>query len=353
MNPKRPAIFWLAVTLIAAALIYVLKPVLLPFVAGALVAYLLQPPAVRLEKMGLPRWCAVVLTLLMFLLFVAAAIMLVVPLLSTQAASLIEQLPHAVDVVRTRLTGWTPFLARKLGSSVSQLKSDVGAMTGDAAKLVLPFLGRILAGGAVLIDALSLMFVMPVVAFYLLRDWPQLVATVDGWLPRPIAPTVRELFAEMDRIIAAFIRGVSMVCLLLAIFYAAALTLIGLHFGLAVGLFAGLAAFVPVFGALVAFALTMLLALSQFSDWSSIILVMAVFGVGQILEGYVLTPRFVGHRVGLHPVWILFALMAGAALFGFVGVLLAVPTAAAIGVLTRFALSRYRESAYFQGHAGP
>lgn len=352
MNEKRPAVFWLAVALIAAALVYFLKPVLLPFVAGALVAYLLQPPVVRLEKLGVPRWCGAALMLLVFLLAVAGVIMLVVPLLTAQAVALIEQLPHAIDVVRARLIEWTPFLVRNLGSSVAELKSDVGAMTSDAAKFGLQLFGKLVAGGVVLIDILSLMFVMPVVAFYMLRDWPRLVATINGWLPKPIAPTVRELFVEMDRIIAAFIRGVSMVCLSLAVFYALALSLVGLHFGLAVGLFAGLAAFVPVFGALVAVSLAMLLALGQFADWTSIALVAAVFGVGQILEGNVLTPRFVGHRVGLHPVWILFALMAGAALFGFVGVLLAVPAAAATGVLTRFALLRYRESGYFQGHDG-
>jgi predicted PurR-regulated permease PerM len=190
---------------------------------------------------------------------------------------------------------------------------------------------------------------MPVVAFYLLRDWPKIIATVDSWLPRPVAPTVRRLVAEMDSIVAGFIHGVALVCLIQALYYSVALSLVGLPFGLAIGLFAGLATFIPIVGGLVSFVLALFLAISQFSTWTEVFMVIGVFAVGQFIEGNILTPKLVGNRVGLHPLWVIFALMAGGALFGFLGILLAVPAGAAIGVLVRYALSRYRESPYFQG----
>jgi predicted PurR-regulated permease PerM len=353
MNGTRPAVFWLAVAVAAAFLIYLLNAVLLPFVAGALVAYFLAPVVARLERHGLPRWAGAALALLLFLIGLIVLLMLVVPALTSQVKALIDRLPALFDALQARFGEWLPVLESQIRGNLDNIKSSAGGMAGEAATFLIRMVGRVLAGGVAVVNTLSLLFIMPVVAFYLLRDWPRLIATVDGWLPRPIAPTVRELIAEMDRIIAAFVRGVGMVCITLAAYYAISLTLIGLQFGLAVGLFAGLAAFVPVFGALAAFVLTLLLAIGQLAGWKLIALVIVVFGVGQVLEGYVLTPRFVGHRVGLHPVWILFALMAGGALFGFVGILLAVPAGAAIGVLARFALSRYRQSAYFDGRVEP
>lgn len=353
MNGSRPAVFWLALAIVAAFLIYLLNAVLLPFVAGALVAYFLAPLVASLERRGLPRWAGAAIALLVFLTALVVLLMLVVPPLTAQVKALIDRMPALFDALQARFGEWLPILEKQVRGNLDNIKSSGGGMAGEAATFLIGLAGRVLAGGFAIVNALSLLFVMPVVAFYLLRDWPDLIATVDGWLPRPVAPTVRELIAEMDRIIAAFIRGVGMVCIMLAAYYAIGLSLVGLQFGLALGLFAGLAAFVPVFGALSAFVLTLLLAIGQLAGWKLIALVVVVFGIGQVLEGYVLTPRFVGPRVGLHPVWILFALMAGGALFGFVGILLAVPAGAAIGVLTRFALSRYRQSAYFEGRAEP
>jgi predicted PurR-regulated permease PerM len=349
MNGNRPAIFWLAVMLVVAFLIYLLNAVLLPFVAGILVAYFLAPIVARFEHHGVPRWAGAALALLIFIAALVVLAMLVVPALMAQVTALIDRMPELVDTLQDRFGQWLPVLENQLRGNLDSIKSNAGGMAGEVAAFLIGFAGRVLAGGAAIVNALSLLFIMPVVAFYLLRDWPRLIATVDGWIPRPVAPTVRELISEMDRIIAAFIRGVGMVCLSLAAYYAVALTVVGLQFGLAVGLFAGLAAFVPVFGALIAFVLALLLAIAQLAGWKLIAMVIAVFGVGQVLEGNVFTPRFVGDRVGLHPVWILFALMAGGALFGFVGILLAVPAGAAIGVLARFALMRYRQSAYFDG----
>lgn len=352
MNSSRPAVFWIAIIVAAAFTVYLLKAVLLPFVAGALVAYFLQPAAGFAERLRFPRGIAAAFALVLFFALLAALLALIVPPLTAQVTSFADRLPTLINVATERLSAWLPFLQEQLGANLNQIKTGLGGMAGDAAKLAVTVAGGLLAGGFAVIDAVSLLFIMPIVAFYLLRDWPDMIRAVDGWLPRPVAPTVRALAKEMDRIVAGFVRGVGMVCVVLGVYYAIGLSLAGLQYGLAVGLFAGLAAFIPVFGALIAFCLSLVLALAQFESWGSVVLVLVVFAIGQVLEGQILTPRFVGGRVGLHPVWILFALMAGGALFGFVGVLLAVPAAAAIGVLTRFALARYRDSVYFQGVHG-
>jgi predicted PurR-regulated permease PerM len=285
----------------------------------------------------------------MFLIGVIAVIMLVVPALSAQAKALVGHIPDLVDALRRRLAEWAPMLERQFGSSIDELKASAASAAGDVAGFVVSLLSGVVAGGFFVINVLSLLIITPIVAFYLLRDWPTIVDTVDGWLPRPVAPTVRKLVSEMDSIVAGFVRGVGLVCLTLAVYYAAALTLVGLQFGLAIGIFTGIATFIPILGSLLTFLIALLLALGQFADWTPILLVMLVYGIGQIIEGNVLTPMLVGHRVGLHPLWVIFALMAAGALFGFLGVLLAVPAGAAVGVLARFAIARYRESPYFQG----
>jgi predicted PurR-regulated permease PerM len=345
----RPATFWVAVAVVAAIVVYLLKAVLLPFVAGALVAYFLNPAAEWLERHGLPRWAAATATLVLFLIAGIALLMLVVPALTAQAAALFHNLPDIVRGIRERLIEWMPALQAQFGASVDDIAAKAGAAAGDLGTILLTVTGRVLAGGVAVVNALSLLFIMPVVAFYLLRDWALIIRTVDSWLPRPIEPTVHTLFAEMDSIVAGFVRGVGLVCLIQAVYYAAALTLVGLPFGLAIGLFAGIATFIPIVGGLISFVLALFLAISHFDNWTSVFLVIGVFAVGQFIEGNILTPKLVGNRVGLHPLWVIFALLAGGALFGFIGILLAVPAGAAIGVLTRFAISRYRESPYFQG----
>jgi predicted PurR-regulated permease PerM len=350
---SRPAIFWLSLAVVGIFLIYLLKNVLLPFAAGALVAYFLAPVVAALERRGVPRWVGTTLALLLFLAGMVAILMLVVPPLSAQVKAFIAHVPDIIATLQRRFSEWLPAIEHQLGGSIDELKSSASSAAGDVAGFLVKVVGGVVASGFVIINAVSLLVIMPVVAFYILRDWPAIVRTIDGYLPRPIEPTVSELASEIDRIVAAFIRGVGMVCLSLAIYYAVALSLVGLQFGLALGIFAGLAAFIPMFGAILSFILALALALGQFETWTPIGLVVLVFAVGQILEGYVFTPQFVGNRVGLHPVWVIFALMAGGALFGFLGLLLAVPAAAAIGVLIRFAIARYRASPYFQGAIEP
>jgi predicted PurR-regulated permease PerM len=200
-----------------------------------------------------------------------------------------------------------------------------------------------------LINLVSLLVITPVVAFYLLRDWDRIVIQIDSWLPRRYAETIREQVRAVDATLAGFLRGQGTVCLILAIYYGLGLSLAGLDFGLVIGLVAGLLSFVPYVGAIVGLLLSVGLALVQFDAWLPIAIVAAVFILGQVVEGNFLTPKLVGESVGLHPVWIIFALLAGGTLFGFVGLLLAIPAAAVIGVGVRFALDRYLVSAYYKG----
>jgi predicted PurR-regulated permease PerM len=223
---------------------------------------------------------------------------------------------------------------------------------GQAAAIGGAVLGQVLSGLGAVLSVISLIVITPVVSFFLLRDWDHIVARVDGWLPRAHVETIREQARLVDQTQAGFVRGQMLVCLIVGSYYATALTVVGLEFGIIVGLVTGLMLFIPYVGMLTGFAVSMGLAFAQFDSAQSILLVAVVFVVGQPLEGVFLTPKLVGDRVGLHPVWILFALLTGAALFGFVGVLLAVPTAAVIGVGMRFAIGRYLAGPFYNG-GGP
>jgi predicted PurR-regulated permease PerM len=200
-----------------------------------------------------------------------------------------------------------------------------------------------------LFQLISLVVITPLVSFYLLRDWDRIVERIDAYLPRGSAPAIHDQFGKIDRTLAGFIRGQATVCLILGAFYAVGLSLVGLEFGLLIGLGTGLISFIPYFGMMVGLAVGISVALAQFSGLGSVALVAAVFAVGQVAEGNFLTPKLVGDRVGLHPVWVIFALLAGGTLFGFTGILLAVPAAAVIGVLVRFTLESYRDSRLYEG----
>jgi predicted PurR-regulated permease PerM len=244
-------------------------------------------------------------------------------------------------------------LQRLQGQLPAAEVQDLGAVAksyaGDAAKWVAGLLTRIWTGGLAIVNLVSLVVVTPVVAFYLLNDWDRIVARIDGLLPRDHAPVIREQVREMDEIISSFVRGVASVAVILAVFYGVSLSAIGLTYGLVVGIGAGLISFIPYAGAIIGLAVALALALFQFESWTPVALVAAVFVVGQLLESNVITPRLVGERIGLHPVWVMFALLGGGLLFGFLGVLLAVPAAAVIGVLVRFAIAQYRQSPLYRG----
>jgi predicted PurR-regulated permease PerM len=243
-----------------------------------------------------------------------------------------------------------PWLQRLLGNGISSGDKSVGDLVTQGMGWFTTFLGSLWAGGRALVSILSLLVITPVVTFYLLNDWPRLVRTLDGWVPLQHRQTVHVIARDINAAIAGYVRGQSLVCLLLGIYYAVGLTLVGLNFGLLIGLISGLITFIPYVGSMTGLLLALAVAIAQFwPDWSWILVVIGIFLTGQVLEGYVLTPKLVGESVGLHPVWLMFSLFAFGYLFGFVGLLAAVPLAAAMGVLVRFGLQRYRRSELYTG----
>ena len=342
--------FWLIGLVVAGGLIWLLSDVLFPFVAGMAIAYLLDPLADRLEAVKAPRWLATTLVLLTFLLIIVLAVIVLAPLIQAQIVGLVAALPGYADALERAMTPLFETLrARIADGEFEQLRDSLSQYVGSAVGWIGTVIGGIWRGGMAVLDLISLMVITPVVAFYLLRDWDRLTARVDGLLPRPYADTIRDLMAEVDRSLASFIRGQGMVCTILGIFYAAGLTVAGLNFGLLVGLGAGLVSFIPYVGSGLGFIVATGIAVFQFDNWVMWLVVAGIFMVGQAVEGNFLTPKLVGGSVGLHPVWVMFALLAGGSLFGFTGLMLAVPVAAVIGVMVRFFIGRYLDSHYYLG----
>ena len=342
--------FWLIGFVVFFAALYLLSGILLPFVAGMAIAYLLDPICDWLEGHGLSRTLATIVLTLAFLVLVVGGLLLLVPLIAGQLTGFIARVPAYIEVLRGQIALLQQVIESRVDPGLMAQIEE--ALAGSAQKLIgwsTTLLGRLISGGAALANLLSLLVITPVVAFYLLRDWDPLVQRIDAWLPRHQADTIRDQIREVDRMLAGFVRGQSSVCLLLGVFYAAGLTLAGLDFGLLIGLAAGLLTFIPFVGSAVGLLASVGMALVQFDDWTRIAVVAAIFLVGQVLEGNLLTPKLVGDRVGLHPVWVIFALLAGGLLFGLVGVLLAIPVAAVVGVLIRFMLARYLDSDYYWG----
>lgn len=349
MNARRQLWFWLIGFLLFLLCIYLLRSILLPFIAGMVIAYLVDPLCDRIEGWGCSRTVATSLITLGFILVIVIALLLLAPLLQDQIMRLIDLLPSLIAQAQKSMWPLLQMLQERWELDMTQLQNVIRNQTSTLVEWIGQTLGTLLSSGLALANLLSLIFITPVVSFYLLRDWDNLMAYINHLLPRRYAPIIREQIQSIDTVLAGFMRGQASVCLLLGTFYAAGLTLVGLDFGLMVGMVAGLFSFIPYMGTIIGFIAGIGLAFVQFSDWTPIIMVAGVFVSGQIIEGYFLTPRLVGTRVGLHPVMVIFALLAGGALFGFVGILLAVPVAAVVGVLTRFAIKQYVASDYYSG----
>lgn len=347
---RNQVIFWLGAFAVFVLLLWLLSDILLPFVAGFAIAYLLTPTTDRLQRMGLNRLVASLLLITLMVLAFVLIILLIAPLLGNQLASLIDNIPGYVSKLQGLLRdpSW-PWLQKLLGSGLNTDKGMSDLVTQGVGWLT-TFSKSLWSGGRALVSLFSLIVVTPVVAFYLIYDWHHMIETVDGWLPRQHRDTVRQLAREIDGAIAGFIRGQTAVCLILGSFYAVALSLAGLNFGLLIGLISGLITFIPYVGSLTGLILSLAVAVAQFwPDYTWILVILGIFLVGQFFEGNLLSPKLVGDSVGLHPVWLMFALLAFGYLFGFVGLLVAVPLAATIGVLARFALRRYLESSLYTG----
>ena len=349
---KTPAMslrFWSIVAIVFFALLWILKPMLLPFVLGAAIAYFLNPILEKLPALRVPRWLGALLVLLTFILLVVLLMLLIVPLIQSQMTMLIDALPTYIETLRARfmprITNW---MHRLSPNDVEKLREAAGQYAGSAVGLAGGFLKDIVQRGFALFDILTLFVITPVVAFYLLRDWPKVTQKIDMLIPRQQHTFIRQLLADINRALSGFMRGQALVCLCLGLIYGTGLTLVGLNYGATIGIIAGVLSFIPYVGSTFGLVASMILAFIQFDDNLSIGLVLAVFLVVQALEGYVLTPKLVGDRVGLHPVWILFALFAGGTLLGFLGVFIAVPVAAIVGVLIRASVRRYKQSGYYE-----
>jgi predicted PurR-regulated permease PerM len=344
--------FWTITAIVLAAFLYIFSGILLPFVAGMVLAYFLDPVADRLQRLGLSRTMATILILFGFIILFAIALVIVIPILLSQLSGLTANLPAYLGRLQEVITGIDPtWLEKTLGVDATTLKEGLNSLVTEGFGFLTTVIQSIWASGVALFNIAGLFVVTPVVAFYMLLDWDRMVASVDRWVPRDHVATVRAIASDINLATAGFVRGQGTLCLGLGIYYALGLTLTGLNFGILIGLFAGLISFIPYAGSLTGLVLSVGLAIIQFwPNYWMIGAVALVFIVGQFIEGNILHPLLVGKSVGLHPVWLMFALFAFGALFGFVGLLIAVPAAAAIAVLVRFGLDRYLTSPLYVGH---
>lgn len=348
---RRQLLFWTAALIVFVFFLMMFRTILLPFIAGMALAYFLDPVADRLERLGLSRMWATVVILVTFIVVFVLSLMIIIPILASQLNEFIQHVPGYITQLQTYITtsnaAWLPGW---LSTQTETIKENFSKYLSEGVGFLGTLIAQIWNSGKALVDIASLLVVTPVVAFYLLLDWDRMIAKVDGWIPRHHVATVREIASQLDSTIAGFVRGQGSLCLFLGIYYAVGLSLIGLNFGLLIGFLTGLLSFIPYVGSTVGLVLAAGVALVQFwPDYVHLIIVVGFFFSGQFIEGNILQPKWVGESVGLHPVWLMFALFAFGALFGFVGVLIAVPAAASVGVLVRFALSRYLESDLYYG----
>lgn len=343
---RRQAIFWLLTMALFILFLVIFSSILLPFVAGMALAYFLDPVADRLEGLGLSRLAATIVILVIFLIALVVGLMIIIPILATQLVELIAKLPDYISQLQSVLANEkSQWLKRYIGMDSSVIRDNLSSLLQQGAGFLSTLLQSLWNSGKSLIDIAGLFVVTPVVAFYMLLDWDRMVERIDSWIPRAQLHTIRGIAREMDAAVAGFIRGQGTLCLILGSYYAIGLTLTGLNFGLLIGFFSGLISFIPYVGSFVGLALALGVALVQFwPDWIMVVAVAVVFFTGQFVEGNILQPKLVGSSVGLHPVWLMFALFAFGSLFGFTGMLVAVPAAAAVAVLVRFVLNRYLQS---------
>jgi len=364
LSVDRQLLIWAAVLGALALFLSLLGSVVMPFATGLALGYMLDPVVMRLHRWGMSRLWASLLILALFILLLAAALVIVAPILATQLVAFAQRLPDYVSKLQTLAVvegqdlmqkyggSWLESLGLSTSLSDDQIQKTISDFVGEGAKWLVNAGRGVLSGGAALLNFFSLLVVTPVVAFYILVDWTKMVKTLDGLLPLQHRDSLRAIAAEINLALAGFIRGQSLVCLFLGLWYGIGLTLIGLDFGFIIGVIAGVLSFVPYVGSLTALVLSLAVAIVQ--GWPSLklfALALGVVGAGQFLEGNVISPKLVGESIGLHPVWLMFALFAFGELFGFVGLIVAVPTAAAIGVLVRHFIGLYLKSALYRGSA--
>jgi predicted PurR-regulated permease PerM len=354
MTIQRQVSIWLIVLGAIIAFMWLFAEIMLPFLAGIVLAYFLDPVADALERLKLPRLAATLVIVLTSGLLLVAGLLLLVPVISDQIGRFAARLPDDVTTLIRLFNENAPaWVKSALNRTETALPGSATEIATKAAGWVAQIMQSILSGANVVFNMVSLLIITPLVTFYMLNDWDRMVAKIDSWVPREHVETVRAIARDINSAMAGFIRGQGTVCLILGIFYAVALIAAGLNFGLLIGLTAGLLSFIPYFGAVIGGILAIATAVVQFwPDWVQILIIAAIFAAGQFVEGNFLSPKLVGSSIGVHPVWLMFALLAFGYLFGFAGILLAVPLAAAIGVLSRFLLQQYLNSRLYLGTSG-
>jgi predicted PurR-regulated permease PerM len=342
-SPSRPVLFWSAALLIGAAAVALLRDILLPFVAALALAYLLDPLVHRLERVGVNRSVAALGMILLFFLVIGAVVALAIPVIGSEVVAFIGKLPdYAAQISAFANDPSRPWLGKLIGEGLSEAERSIGELASFGAGWSGTLLGSLWSGGQALISTFSLLIVTPIVTYYLITDWTRIIATIDRAVPAAQRETVRGLAREIDLTISGFIHGQGTICLVLAVYYAVALFAVGLDHGILIGIVSGLVSFIPYLGSLTGIVVSICVAILQFwPHWTMIPVVAAIFVVGQLVADYGLAPTLIGSRIKLDPVWMMFAIAAFGALFGFVGLLIAVPAAAAIGVLVRYAMAKY------------
>ena len=349
-NFIKRALFILTFLACVFLFFYLLKGILLPFVLAFILAYILNPVVLKLEKHKLSRTGATGITVVGLILSILTALFIIFPVLEAQVVSFVSKIPFYAATFWDKMSP----LFEKLKDYITPEQMDrlKTTFSGQSLSLINEIGSALLTlftGWGALFNIISFIIITPVITFYILADWPSVIRRTKKLIPLKYTDAVWECLKQIDTTLSAFIRGQITVCLILALFYGIGLSVIGLDLGFSVGFIAGLFSFIPYVGSLTGFALSLLLAFTQSAPTGTFIGIFVVFGLGQVLEGYFLTPKLIGKKVGLHPAWIIFSLFSFGYLFGFLGVLLAVPTAAVIGVLVRIALKSYEQSSFYKG----
>lgn len=352
MKFRQQPVFWVGATIVLFVFLYSLWSVALPFLAALVIAYLLNPLVERLHKLGMGRLAATLFIVACFIVVLAFLLLLGIPAIAHQIAALVARLPDDMARLQAFVNEYMgPFLDR-LGSSdlLPQVQKYMGDIVGQTVSWLAKFLPSLVSGGQAIVSFVSLVIITPVVVFYLLLDWRLLVGWINTHLPVNYRDTVWTLGREISVAIDGFLRGQLLVCICLGCMYAFGLWLIGLNSGITIGLIAGMISFIPYVGSLTGLVLAVGVAVAQFwPEWTMIVATFAVFMVGQFIEGNILSPKLVGASIGVHPVWLMFALFVFGSLFGFGGLLIAAPMAGVLSVLARFAMQQYRNSVFYLG----
>ncbi len=346
---QRNFLLWMLIFSSVFYFLYLIKGILLPFVLGILIAYFFNPLCSWLEKKKLPRAASAACIILSFFVLCGIILTALIPILYEQTMSLIELLPSYIKHLRVDIAPQLQHYLNKIGAGNSTEAAQHAAtnFSDEIGIVASNIITGIMKSGSALINLVSLFIITPMVGFYLLRDWEKLCAKADNLLPRKHAATIREQLSIINRTIAGFVRGQINMCLILSAYYAIMLSLLGLNFAFAIGIFAGTMLIIPMIGTLASASITLAVSWFQFGTTEALLKVMCVFAVGMLIDN-IFTPKLVGEKVGLHPVWIIFGMFCGAVLFGFVGVLLAIPLSAVIGVVVRFSIQQYLESDLYE-----